>query len=121
MSGGRGITIDDLAKCWRLGMNRYSLFFLWVFLPGCIGTIWQQYETPDYGISHADQICHPYGFCSQGKWVTTARAKGDPIPVYMACRDETGQLSGEWSEISISVGLEAGHCMRSKGYQLSSQ
>ncbi|UCE63903.1 MAG: hypothetical protein JSU59_01730 [Nitrospirota bacterium] len=101
-------------------MNRTSLFLLWVLLPGCIGTIWQQYETPNYSPSRADQICHPYGSCSQGKWAPTALAQGDSTSASMACRDEIRKPSDGWSDSSVSVGLEMGRCMRSRGYELVS-
>jgi hypothetical protein len=86
-----------------------------------MGTIWQQYETPNYGPSRADQVCHPYGFCSQGNWVATSLAQGDSTSASMACRDEILEPRDGWIESSVSVGLEIGRCIRSKGYELVSQ
>jgi hypothetical protein len=117
----KGIKSEGSFVCWGSYMKRVYLFLFWVLLPGCIAPIWQQYETPDYSPSRADQICHPYGFCSQGKWLATSLAQEDSTSASMACRDEIRQTGDGWSESSVSVGLEIGRCMWSKGYELVSQ
>ena len=102
-------------------MNRKSLVLLLVLLPGCMSTIWHQYEAPNYSPSRADQICHPYGFCSEGKWVPTEFAQEKSTSASIACREEIGQSRDGWSDSSVSIGLEMGRCMRLKGHELVSQ
>ncbi len=101
-------------------MNRKSLLLLCVLLPGCMGPIWHQYGAPNYSPARADRVCHPYGFCSQGKWVPTELAQDDSTSASIACQEKIRQPSDGWSDSSVSIGLEMGRCMRLKGHELVS-
>ena len=99
-------------------LARISLVLFLLLPVGCMDTIWEHYKRPNYGPSRAMRICHPYGNCSQGRWVSTAQVKDDVRQAYLACRHQLWQSTNGWSESSVSVGLEVRHCMRSKGYAL---
>ncbi len=99
-------------------MKSLSLVLFVLLQGGCLDTIWKQYERPNYGPSRAEQVCHPYGDCSQGRWVATPQAEGDVTHAYWSCRDQFRQPTNGWSKSSVSVGLEIGRCMQSTGYEL---
>ena len=92
-----------------------------LLMSACVGDFWEGYANPDYGHDRADQMCHPYADCSQGIWVATARAEGDPTRAYNMCREQSQEHHTGWSESTVSMGLEVGRCMRSKGYELKRQ
>ena len=86
-------------------------------LSGC--SIWDGYEDPDYRSSRAEQVCHPYGQCSQGKWVARDGMAKDPHVAKVKCRETIDQQYGNrWWNDSVAKGLEIGRCMEKKGFQL---
>ena len=101
--------------------KRPWLFLALFLLSGCVEDIWDRYADEDYGPSRANQICHPYADCSQGTWIATAQAEMDSHQAYLVCREQTRQRHDEWSESTVSMGLEVGRCMRSLGYELRRQ
>ena len=98
-----------------------GLTLMLLLMSGCVGDYWDGYTNPDYGHERAEQICHPYADCSQGVWVATARAEVDSTRAYNGCREEVQEYHTGWSESTVSMGLEVGRCMRSKGYELKRQ
>ncbi len=89
-------------------------FFL---LGGC--SIWESYSHPDYSSSRADRICHPYGDCSQGEWISKDGVETDPAEARLQCVDQVTESHGNgWLKNSVTNGLEIGECMEKKGYVL---
>lgn len=96
-----------------------STFILLVFLGlgGC--SLWNGYLAPDYESSRADQLCHPYGQCSQGTWVASEGATQDPAVAKVQCQEAVDQrYRNKWWADSVARGLEIGNCMEEKGYTL---
>ena len=90
-------------------------FFL---LSGC--SIWDSYSHPDYGSTRADRICHPYGDCSQGEWVSVEGVGANPSEARLQCVEEVSESHGNgWLNNSITHGLEIGECMEQRGYTLN--
>jgi len=100
------------------GRGKYAvMLFVLFWLGGC--GIWNGYLHPDYTSSRADQLCHPYGQCSQGSWVAGEGAAEDVTVARTQCR-EAGDLpdgNGWWAD-SVTRGLEFGQCMEKKGFTL---
>jgi len=92
---------------------------LGVFLSGCITDIWDRYEHPDYGPTRAEQMCHPYGECTQGRWVGGEGQETDPREAYYLCDEKYGRQQNTWLEGTVTQGLEVGRCMRDMGYTLA--
>lgn len=89
-------------------------FFL---LCGC--SIWESYPHPDYSSSRADRICHPYGDCSQGEWVSKDGIGMDPAEARRQCVAQVAENHGNgWLKNSVTNGLEVGECMEKKGFVL---
>ena len=100
-------------------VQRKYAFILFVFfwLGGC--SIWNSYLDPDYGITRADRLCHPYGDCSQGTWVAGDGMAQDSTVAKVQCQDAVDQSYGNgWWADSVSRGLEIGTCMKKKGFSL---
>ena len=97
------------------------LILMLILMSGCVGDYWERYANPDYGNERAERICHPYADCSQGVWVATARAEVDSTRAYRMCQEQSQEHHTGWSESTVSMGLEVGRCMRSKGYELKRQ
>ena len=102
----------------------YCIKRLWwlgclIMTSGCVTQIWESYPTPNYGPSRAEQICHPYGDCYQGGWVTTTQLMLDPDEAYKDCEDKSGLQQNGWWDETVSKGLEVGRCMRSMGFKLA--
>jgi len=95
------------------------MIFFGVFLAGCITDVWDRYERPDYGLTRADQMCHPYGECVQGTWVGVKGIETDPGPAYQLCTEKYRQQHNTWIEGTVTQGLEVGRCMRDMGYTLA--
>ena len=89
-----------------------------MFLSGCVSDIWERYAFPDYGSSRADRLCHPYGSCSQGRWIQVGKSEIDEIIDYVTCEDQTLEQYTTWSLRSVTMGFEVGRCMQEKGYEL---
>ena len=86
-------------------------------LMGC--GIWESYIHPDYSSSRADRICHPYGDCSQGIWVSKFGMGASPVEAQLACIEQVDQSRGNgWLKNSVTHGMEIGECMEKKGYVL---
>lgn len=86
-------------------------------LGGC--SIWESYFHPDYGSTRADRICHPYGDCVQGEWVSNDGAGTDPAETQLQCVVEVAESHGNgWLKNSVTHGLEIGECMEQRGYTL---
>jgi hypothetical protein len=86
-------------------------------LGGC--SIWESYPHPDYDSTRADRICHPYGDCSQGEWVSKDGAGTDSAEARLQCVAQVTESHGNgWWENSVTHGLEIGECMEKKGYVL---
>jgi hypothetical protein len=101
-------------RCWGsallLGLN----FFL---LGGC--SIWESYSHPDYDSSRSERMCHPYGDCSQGEWVSNGGSGTDSAGARFQCAEQVAEGHGNgWYKNSVSHGLEIGECMKRKGYVL---
>ena len=101
-------------KCWGNGLMAGLSFLL---LGGC--SIWESYSHPDYGSTRADRICHPYGDCMQGVWVSNGWAETDPAEARLQCIEEVAESHGNgWLKNSVTHGLEIGECMEKRGYTL---
>jgi hypothetical protein len=100
--------------CWG---NTLMLGLVFSLLGGC--SIWESYSHPDYYSSRAERICHPYGDCSQGEWVSDDWAGTDSAEVRLQCVEQiAGSHGNGWFKNSVSHGLEIGECMEKKGYVL---
>ena len=103
---------------WQRCGGRTLMVCLTVFLMGGC-SIWESYPHPDHGSSRADRICHPYGDCVQGKWVSKDGAGTDPTEARLHCVAEVSQDEGnDWKKNSVTHGLEIGECMEQRGYTL---
>jgi hypothetical protein len=101
-------------RCWG---KAFMLGLLWFLLGGC--GIWESYSHPDYDSSRAERICHPYGDCSQGEWVSNDWAETNSAEARLQCvKQVAGRQGNGWYEHSVSHGLEIGECMEKKGYVL---
>jgi len=101
-------------NCWGNGLMLGLSFFL---LGGC--SIWESYSHPDYSSSRAERICHPYGDCSQGEWLSKHGIGADPTKAQLQCVEEVAEIHGNgWWKNSVTNGLEIGECMEKKGYVL---
>jgi hypothetical protein len=88
-----------------------------VLLGGC--SIWESYSHPDFDSTRADRICHPYGDCSQGEWVSEDGVGADPAEARLQCVAEVTESHGNgWLKNSVTHGLEIDECMKKKGYVL---
>jgi hypothetical protein len=86
-------------------------------LVGC--GIWESYIHPDFSSSRADRICHPYGDCSQGVWVSKFGMGESPVEAQVTCLEQVDQSQGNgWWKNSVSQGMEIGECMEKKGFVL---
>ena len=91
------------------------LVFFW--LGGC--SIWNGYLEQDYKSTRADQLCHPYGQCSQGIWVAGEGTVQDSTVAKAQCQEAVAQRYGNgWWTDSVARGLAIGSCMEDKGYTL---
>ena len=90
------------------------------FLGGC--GFWESVGFPDYSTARADRVCHPFGACSQGRWVPIESAQAhslDPEVSYQSCTQQVdrGRDDGWWKK-SVARGLEIGECMEDSGFRL---
>jgi hypothetical protein len=84
---------------------------------GC--SIWESYLHPDHGTTRADRICHPYGDCVPGKWVSRDGAETDPTSAHSVCVALViAEPGNDWKKDSVTEGLEIGECMEQKGFIL---
>lgn len=101
---------EKVLKALMLGLS----FFL---LNGC--TIWESYSHPDYSSTRADRICHPYGDCAQGEWVSKDGIGPDSSEARLHCVEQLTKSHGNgWWKNSVTHGLEIRECMEKKGYVL---
>ncbi|MDR4462610.1 MAG: hypothetical protein MRJ67_19150 [Nitrospirales bacterium] len=88
-----------------------------LLLGGC--NLWESYYHPDHGSSRADRLCHPYGDCVQGKWVSANGAGKDPMETHSACVALVAAEQGnDWTRNSVTQGLEISECMEQQGFTL---
>jgi hypothetical protein len=86
-------------------------------LGGC--SIWESYSHPDYSFSRGERICHPYGDCSQGKWIPRGGSEMHSGEARLQCLEQGYVEYGNgWWQDSVSHGLEIGECMKKKGFEL---
>ena len=100
--------------------SRLMIVIMVGFVGGC--GFWESIGHPDYGFSRADRVCHPYGGCSQGRWVPIESAQADhldPEFSYQTCTKQVdrGRDDGWWRG-SVTRGLEIGECMKVSGFLL---
>lgn len=87
------------------------------FLGGC--SMWESYYHPNHGSARADRICHPYGDCLEGEWISTDGGGADPIETHSACVALVSAEQGsDWKRDSVTQGLEIGECMEQQGFTL---
>ncbi len=103
---------------WHTCLDRILLISLSLFfLSGC--SIWESYSHPDYGSTRADRICHPYGDCSQGEWVSKDGTGTDATEAQLQCVAQVSRSHGNgWWKNSVTHGMEIGECMEKRGYVL---
>lgn len=110
-----------MCQYFALFMNKWALLILLGFLVGC--EIWDANLRPDYGSSRAEQVCHPYGECSQGQWIAIVPERTpypDSFTAHKECTQKIDQsMEALWWEESVTRGLEIGRCMRKLGFQLN--
>lgn len=99
---------------------RLLVFMMVGFIGGC--GFWESIGFPDYGTTRADRVCHPFGGCSQGRWVPIESAQADlldPEVSYQNCAQQAdrGREDGWWRR-SVARGLEIGECMEDSGFRL---
>ncbi|MCA9470800.1 MAG: hypothetical protein MRJ96_00520 [Nitrospirales bacterium] len=85
---------------------------------GCVAEAWNSYATPHYGRERAEQICHPYGHCSQGTWVARSSVEPDPAESYRTCVERNMRRENGWLKNTVAFGMEVNHCMVMNGYEL---
>lgn len=110
---------NNQSKSHREINQRRAGFILVIFfcLGGC--SLWNGYVDPEYGSSRANRLCHPYGQCSQGKWVAIDGTATDPLVAQSECEKTVDQRHGNgWWEDSVARGLEIGNCMGQRGFIL---
>ena len=110
---------DKQHKKHRRMLQGKCIFIVCVFFwfAGC--SIWNEDLDPDYKSSRADRLCHPYGQCSQGSWVSIDGTAKDPILVKTQCDEVVDQRYGNgWWADSVARGLEIGSCMEKHGFRL---
>jgi hypothetical protein len=101
-------------NCWGRALIAGLSMFL---LMGC--SIWESYSHPDYSSSRADRICHPYGDCSQGEWVSKFGMETSSVEAQLECIEQINQSHGNgWWKNSVTHGMEIGECMEKKGFVL---
>ena len=105
-------------KLWDGAEWRRALILLvFVWQGGC--SIWNADLHPDYDSTRAEQLCHPYGQCSQGTWEGVDGTVQDPAFAKAQCTEAVDQRYGNgWWADSVARGLEIGKCMEKKGYRL---
>ena len=105
-------------KLWEIVEWKRALILLVFFwLGGC--SIWNANLDPDYQSTRSEQLCHPYGQCSQGTWAGVNGFDQDPTIAKTQCTEEVDQRYGNgWWADSVARGLEIGRCMEKKGYRL---
>ena len=93
------------------------LLMVFFWLSGC--SLWDGYLDQNYQTSRAERVCHPYGECSQGVWVSNGRLSQDETLAMTECQKEVDQRDGNgWWADSVTRGLEIGTCMEHKGFTL---
>ncbi len=105
-------------KRWNLIQRIDVLILASIFVfSGC--SIWDANLHPDYQSTRADQLCHPYGNCSQGKWIAGEGVIINSREASQQCDDMIRERYGnDWWEDSMARGLEIGRCMEKKGFTL---
>ncbi len=100
---------------------QWLCFFLLSLVSFLVGgcSIWNAALDPDYQATRAERLCHPYGQCSQGKWVPHNGVEQAPASAKKQCEEVVAQRYGnaEWED-SVAKGLEVVRCMEKKGYRL---
>lgn len=100
---------------WKILQGNCVIMLLMTFwLGGC--SIWNAYLDPDYKSTRADRLCHPYGECSQGTWVTGTGK--DATVAKVQCQEAVDRSGNGWWADSVARGLEIGRCMEKQGFTL---
>ncbi len=99
------------------GTSFFAISLVFCLFSGC--SIWNADLDPDYQSTRAEQLCHPYGQCSQGAWVDVSGSAQDSAVAKTQCTEVIDQRYGNgWWKDSVSRGLEIGRCMENKGFRL---
>ena len=98
-------------------LKTWGLLVVCCMVCGC--EVWDQYARPDYSVSRAKKLCHPFGDCTQGHWVHVGKSEIDTIVDVEECENNLEQQYGKWGSQTVARGLEIEECMKSKGYALN--